>query len=371
MNQTEYQKNAKDMLYLTICAITGKKPEAERIQDLNLETLFQVCQKHILTACTAYALESVGIKDHSFQQAKEKAIRKNILLDAERTNILERLEQEKIWYMPLKGAILKNWYPKLGMRQMSDNDILCDPNARKQVRQIMLDMGFSCEHFETSHDDAYYKPPVCNFEMHHQLFLRTHSEYLYLYYKDIKSKLIKDAGHEYGYHFRPEDFYIYLIAHEYKHFSDGGTGVRSFVDIYVFMKKFQDSMNWDYIKKELNTLHIAEYEYKSRILSEKLFCEEPLSEEETELLNYCIFSGTYGTAAHHVENHLKEKSKIKYLFQRIFPSMQEIKDYWNFFYRHKYLIPFLWIYRVARAVTFKRKAVITEIKELSKSKGGK
>ena len=110
--------------------------------------MFEVCQQHILTACSAYALESAGVQDHDFTQAKEKAIRKNILLDAERVKILKRLESEKIWYMPLKGALLKNLYPKLGMRQMSDNDILCDSNYRARIKTIMLDMGFTCEHYE-------------------------------------------------------------------------------------------------------------------------------------------------------------------------------------------------------------------------------
>ena len=122
MEQAEFRKNAADMIYLTTCAINNEKPKQERIEKLNLPELFEVCQKHILTACVAYALESAGIKDSAFSQAKEKAIRKNILLDTERRTILRRLEEEKIWYMPLKGALLHNWYPKLGMRQMSDND---------------------------------------------------------------------------------------------------------------------------------------------------------------------------------------------------------------------------------------------------------
>ena len=31
-------------------------------------------------------------------------------------------------------------------------------------------------------------------------------------------------GSRYGYHFSDEDFYLYMLAHEYKHFSGSGTG---------------------------------------------------------------------------------------------------------------------------------------------------
>ncbi len=40
-------------------------------------------------------------------QVKKKSIRKNCLLDIERTSILADMEQHGIWYMPLKGSILK------------------------------------------------------------------------------------------------------------------------------------------------------------------------------------------------------------------------------------------------------------------------
>ena len=81
MEQAEYRKNAADMIYLTTCAINNEKPKQERIEKLNLPELFEVCQKHILTACVAYALESAGIKDSAFSQAKEKAI--SLILSAE------------------------------------------------------------------------------------------------------------------------------------------------------------------------------------------------------------------------------------------------------------------------------------------------
>ena len=210
MEKREFRKNAADMIYLTACAINGKKPKQERIDALDLPKLFEVCQKHILTACVAYALESAGVKDYEFTKAAgdrlaaigydekygarplRKAIRKNILLDAERAKILRRLEEEKIWYMPLKGSILKDWYPKLGMRQMSDNDILFDRSKYKTVRDIFIDSGYECGHFGTGNDDVYFKEPVMNFEMHRSLFSSTNKEILFDYYDDIKERLEKE-----------------------------------------------------------------------------------------------------------------------------------------------------------------------------------
>ncbi|MBP0960986.1 MAG: nucleotidyltransferase family protein [Oscillospiraceae bacterium] len=365
MDKNEYRKNALDMIYLTSCALKGEIPEKERTEALDLNALFSVCQKHILTASVAYAIESAGIKDENFTQAKEKAIRKNILLDAERKKILDRLEKEHIWYMPLKGSILKDWYPKLGMRQMSDNDILCDGNFRRQIKDIMTDMGFSCEHYGRGNDDAYHKPPVCNFEMHNELFTVTHAGKLHEYYNDVKERLIKDEGNDFGYHFKDEDFYIYITAHEYKHFVNGGTGVRSLADTYVFLKKRSDTMDWDYIAAETDKLGISEYEKNNSGLAMKLFSGEVLTEKENELLDYHIFSGIYGNVTNSTENNLQSKaggSKLKYIFYRLFPTMDMIQSWYPFFYRHKWLIPVLWIYRPFRGLVLNRSKLIAEFK---------
>ena len=348
MDKATYKNNALSMIELVICSISGEIPSSDFLKTLDFDQLFEVCQNHILTTCTAYALESAGIKNERFSLAKEKSIRKNILFDAERKKILQRLEQENIWYMPLKGAIMKDWYPKLGMRQMSDNDILYDGTYQLRVKEIMLELGFSCEHFEIGKDDAYSKLPVFNFEMHKELFTPEHAGKLYEYYAPIKQKLIQDPAKPFEFHFRKEDFYIYMIAHEYRHYITTGTGVRSLVDVYIFLKKWNDTLDWDYIQTELQSLEISAYEQQSRELAMKLFNRQELTAEEKQHLDYYIFSGVYGTLGNKVEHEIErygKGSKAKYIFRRIFPTMEQIQVKWNFFYRHKWLIPILWIYR--------------------------
>lgn len=367
MEKHEFRKNAADMIYLTACAINNKNPKQERIDNLDLPKLFEVCQKHILTACVAYALESAGIKDNDFTQAKEKAIRKNILLDAERGNILRKLESEKIWYMPLKGSLLHDWYPKLGMRQMADNDILVDSDKMAEVRDIFLNSGYECKKYGRGNHDVYFKQPVLNFEMHSGLFSSTHIGNLYPYFKDVKNKLILDEDREYGYHFSNEDFYLFMMAHEYKHFSGGGTGVRSLVDTYVFLQKFKDSLDWDYLNAEFDKLGIADFECNNRELAMSLLSLKQLTIEDKKLLDYYVMSETYGTLENSVNNRIERDSggsKSKYLWYRLFPPMKVYKVWYPWAYKHKILLPVAWVYRLARGLTTRRKNVSKEIKVL-------
>ena len=371
MEKREFRKNAADMIYLTACAINNKKPKQERIDRLNLPKLFEVCQKHILTACVAYALESAGIKDNDFTQAKEKAIRKNILLDIERRTILRKLEAEKIWYMPLKGSLLHEWYPKLGMRQMADNDILVDSKKMAEVHDIFLDSGYICEHFGQGNHDVYFKKPVLNFEMHSGLFSPTHIGNLYSYFNDVKSKLISDDDCNYGYHFSDEDFYLFIMAHEYKHFKCGGTGVRSLVDTYVYLRKFSDSLDWNYINEELEKLGIADFERDNRELAMKLLSMQQLTDEDKKLLDYYIMSGTYGSVENYVKNGIELHgggSKLKYYWYRFFPPISFVRASVPWAKKSKLLIPAAYIYRFFRGATSSRKAVTKEFKQLRKEK---
>lgn len=373
MNREEYRRNIEEVIYLASCAVNGKTPDAERIKKIDLTELYKAADKHMLTSITAFALESAGVYAPEFTQAKGKAIRKIAAMDIDKQMLFERLEKEKIWYMPLKGVVIKDFYPSFGMRQMSDFDILFDSDYTEEVRTIMSELGFTTEHFGEGNHDVYFKQPVSNFEMHTGLFSPNHKKEIYDYYQNIRERLIKDDSNNYGYHFRNEDLYIYIIAHEYKHFSSSGTGLRSLLDTYVFIKKLGNTLDNDYITAESEKLGISEFEQKNRRLSLRLFGGEELSDEDRQMLEYIIFSGTYGTIENIVKNGVDKygggkKGKVKYLMRRLFMPMDDVKTVYPFFYRHKILLPALFFYRIGKSLTVRRKKARTELDRLRKIK---
>ncbi len=366
MDLKDIRKNAYALIYLTSCGINGKTPDMKKLEGYDLGKIYEVGQKHILTAIAAYALESAGIRDERFEQAKGKAIRKNILLDDDRKKILGRLEQENIWYMPLKGSLLKDLYPRSGMRQMADNDILFDSRYRSRVKEIMLGSGFSCEHYDRGNHDVYFRKPVCNFEMHVSLF-DENKEIFGEYYKNVKENLHKDEDNRFGYHFSDEDFYIYMLSHEYKHYSAGGTGLRSLLDTYVFLKALGKTLDFDYINTETQKLGISDFEHLNRELANKVFMLKELSEEDKKHLDYYIFSGTYGNIENSVKNKLdkiNEKTgkhtKFAYIRNRVFPDMKYITTAVPFVKNNPLLYPAGVVVRLFRAVTTSRKKVRKE-----------
>ena len=217
MDKREYFESVKDVIYLVYCAVNDKIPNRTRTDKMNLENIYKAAEKHLLTSITASALESAGIKNSDFTQAKAKAMRKNAVLDLDRAALFDYFEKAGIWYMPLKGSVLKDYYPKYGMRQMADNDILFDKTYQAEVKSYFEDNGFYTKSYKKGVHDVYMKEPVSNFEMHTALFARSFDSQIFEYYADVKNRLVRDENSNFGYHFTNEDLYLYITAHEYRY----------------------------------------------------------------------------------------------------------------------------------------------------------
>ncbi len=333
-----------NLIYLASCVINGRRPCAD---GMDLDALYRIASHHALTGIIGYALEYAGVEHEAFRQAKAMAIRRAMILNAERKGVLEQLEQAGIWYMPLKGAVLQTYYPQIGMREMTDNDILFDGNRAADVRSIMEQRGFTTVIYDSEHRDEYHKLPICNFEMHRTLFFLSKNERILTYYRNVKARLIKDEGNRCGYHFSDEDFYLYMIAHEQKHYNWGGIGIRSLLDTYVFWNRFQQTLNGELLQQKLEQLGLVEFERRNRELALALFDQKPLTVEQEKMLEYMASSGTHGNKDNVIKNTaLKSGSRIKYAAKRLFLSMDAVKENYPLFYRYKILLPFLPLYRL-------------------------
>ena len=375
-----------EMVYLLTCAVHGTLPEQSEVEQMDLTHLYLMAKNHSLTAIVCMALEASDIfsvcKDaqlvKTWKDGKDKAIRKDLMLDAERKEILSFMEKNGIWYMPLKGILLKEMYPKLGMRQMADNDILYDQQCQKELVKFMTSRGYKPSHIGKGNHDIYKKAPIYNYELHTALYGAAHDKKYQKYYRNVKQRLIKDKDNCFGYHFSQEDFYIYITTHAYKHYNGKGTGLRSLLDIYMFLQQEEGNLNWDYIENELKEFGIMEFERESRELCKKLFSEKPygLTQKEWEIFIYYLDSGTYGTMKNSVEKKLRKYqpdkkpvtsvTKIKYYIRRVIPGMEFYKSHASFVYRHKCLIPFYLVFRLVSGLIRNGKKIGKEIQLVHK-----
>lgn len=374
VDKNRIRKSANDLIYLLSCAFNEEIPSIERCIEMNLADVYHIASMHFLASAAAFALEQVMELPHEFDQAKKKAIRKLSLFEIERSAVLGEFEKAGIGYLPLKGIILGKYYPKTAMREMSDNDILCDPNRIDDVRPIMERRGYSFERFEDSNEDVYEKPPIMVFEIHRTLFTEKNSVVLFEYYKDIGDRLVKNSG--FGYELSDEDFYIYLLSHMYKHYSNKGTGLRSLADIYVFLNKTADTLDREYIDSELEKIKLFDFERMVSSLSKKVFTNDKLTEKEEKMLDYFIFSCVYGNSdiaetnkyLRAMDHDLSDKSKRKYFRSRVFISGEKLEKNYPFVNKHRILYPALVVYRPIKGLIIRPKSIFGEYRKVKKLK---
>ena len=353
MNKTEL-----DIIYLAGCAMNQIVPDRMFIEDMELDKITTVAIHHTISSMISFALESAGVRVEVLAEQKNKAIRKVMLLDNERQRIFRKMDEAGIWYVPLKGVLLKEMYPIYGMRQMADNDILFDKRYGKEVKSIFQASGYMIENFNNGNHDVYQKDPIYNYEMHRTLFDSSFPVFSEYYTQLEKKYLWDNKDVSYARHMDVNDAYVYIVAHIYKHFTLSGTGIRSLMDIYMYNQHCKKQMDREYIREQCKMLGILEYEEKARMIAYKLF-EQPLTDysiltkEEQEYVEYYFTSGTYGTLNQRMQNEIhklelegSKHAEAVYIFRRLFPSVSWFRKHYMILDKCPFLIPFYGIIRL-------------------------
>ena len=390
MIKRENDKTTNIAMELASLSLAGKKLNQIPYSDKDLEAVYEYVKISGISAITFMALENAVdvVDENSFmfewKKMRLNAMRRNLLFDKERSEITNFLEQNGIWYLPLKGSVIKEMYPNPEMREMNDNDILIDQNGRDQAKDFMLSRGYQVKPNDKGvidnkgNSDEFIKDPFFYFELHKFLIEERYSPKQYDYFLSIKDRLIKDTDKEYGYHMSDEDFYLYMICHAHKHFSRNGMGIRFLMDEYVFLKEKGETLDNDYINEKIREFGLEQFDADLRKVSKMAFdedegcLEESLSDSEKALYDSCLGAGVFGNIETRWKNEAYEMNanstdtitKKEYIKNRLFPDENWYRIYHPFVYKHKIVKPFFTIYRLTVLAFRGRKNVKKEMDQV-------
>ena len=354
-----------DKLHYDIIKIIQKRLFNKEVllDDVDLHTCLKLAHDHYLDCIIYEGLESLGYDLSNYKKNYNTLKTKGIVQDAELQSICEALCENEIRYIPLKGSIIKSFYPECYTRQMSDLDILIDEDNLKKVKKIMESLGYNQESNHGNHD-VYFKVPFMNIEFHRNLIDQNYS-LSHFFVNPFKRAICIDT---YRYKFTDEDFYIFMTAHNAKHFKNGGHGLRTIVDEYLYIINHQN-MNYDYINNRLKEMHLSTYEKRIRELSNKIMTDQELNDDETILIDYIFSGSTYGTIENKVASDTLvvdgDIKKTKYVFNRLFPSYKQMKKIFPVLEKMPILLPLLYIVRMFRGL-LNHKHVRNELQAVEK-----
>lgn len=361
----DIRTNEHYLLHLLSCALEDARPQ-EKPDEVSWEEVFRQADRHSVANTACYAVEKLSGKPDAklwkqWKEVRNKAVVKDVTLTTELKSISSLFAENGIRCLPIKGSRLKELYPRTDMRLMADLDILVDEENALRVRELLTADGFVCEHFGTSHHDIYKKYPIINVEIHRSL-MPEQMEGIRDYYEDGFSHANPVPGNAYVYEMAAEEFYAYHIAHLYKHYEASGSGIRSFMDIYLIRKKYRDTWDESKVSDILTELGLADFEREMREMADYWFGAAEASEKCLENERYILASGTYGTIKHSVERQIAKKGRWGYFWSRTFLPYDQMVRIFPVLKTLPVLLPVCWVWRLVAALIFKHDRVMYQLR---------
>lgn len=264
------------------------------LEGMTLKGLYAYQKEQDVTNMSYVALQKLGFSAEQLKEFQDD-YKLNVLREARfelgAQQVFEAFEKAEIPFLPLKGAILKNYYPNPALRTFTDIDIYVGKELEKS-HNVMLGLGYEKNSDCDLNDVPYVKKPSLHIELHKNLFP---DDYDFDGYFDepFKHTDLKD-GYKYYYLYRTDDFFIYVLCHLYKHFTFGGCGLRQYLDIYVMTQKMQ--LDMDYIRSELKSLGMEGFLNTTLKLNRFFFDGEKPDDELIEIAEFVFNNSTFGNA---------------------------------------------------------------------------
>lgn len=351
MNNTE-----KDFIEILSAFVNEREPhigaecDAQKLYELALQQSVSGIVSFLLRK---YGREDILRKDSRLDSAYDKTITRFIRKDIAAQRVFSMLACAQIPHISFKGMVVKDCYPVPELRTFGDVDVILRREDREKSHKLMLDSGYRCEVMDGGVVYAYKKDNEF-YEFHTTLNSeRTKlSEYMSDYWSRTKLK------NEFTYEFEKNFHLCYLISHIEKHVYCSSAGVRLYLDIALYLKKYLSDLDLEKVRGILRECELEKFFDTVLYLchrwfgTEALFKEELTDEQFEKFSVFTLRGGTFGNsqktkgADSEIRRHMTSEGKIsktKIIFRHIFPGYREVRRVYPFFEGKPYLLPFGWV----------------------------
>lgn len=350
------QNETKVLFAIIGSAIHGNKltldeNQKEYIHSI-LPSLLKLSAKHDLIH-----LAVVGLKKNNLIPEESKDIEKHILkaafryeqLKYEYDSLCDLLEKSKIPFLPLKGSIIREYYPEPWMRTSCDVDILLQSEDIERASDILTSSLGYTHHEDGSHDISFFAPSGTHIELHYGLVedgrINDSTQVLQKVWQTASIR----QDFEYFFEMSDEMFYFYHIAHMAKHFQDGGCGIRPFIDLMILDNI--DSADHTKRNELLEQGGLLKFADAARSLSRVWLADEEHNTVTKQMEDYVLNGGLYGNQENLVKLQQQQKGgRFKYLLSKVIIPYEIIKFQYPVLQKHRWLTPIMQVRRWGKLI---------------------
>lgn len=298
----------------------------------------------------------------SFKKSYISAVYLSSLQDFGVEELGEKLAEQGIEYIPVKGYVIKNLYPEPELRTMSDIDILIQEKDRLRADEILKNLGY--ERQGLGSNVWTYKRGMVTFEIHVNLAGKKYwNDVDYIgYFSGLfqKSHPIEDKTER---RLTLEDHFLFLCFHLAKHLCSTGAGIRMILDIALYIKHYDKQMDWQYIWEEADKLQLRDFIENMLFICRSWFHVETAASSKkmdprTQAIfeEYVLSGGVFGfereDSIRRLRKGIREEGsnrslwvKLRALLYLAFPDREHMKDFLPELEDHPALLPAAWVKR--------------------------
>lgn len=346
----DFNTNEGYFLHLLKCGLKTEKPEEPPV-GIDFEAIFELAKKQDVENTVFLSVDQLENKIDSnlyniWQEAYYKRMKYSAFQDMALEELIEAFTKAEIDCMPLKGSVIKNYYPNPDLRSMGDIDFLVREQNRQVVRDIMHNIGYEDDILDDGQVDAFKKGKLTYIEIHYDFSAENHVMHE-IFTIDWDKLIPTETEHLYQMTF--EDLYFFNTGHYVKNMHNKGMGLRGVVDTFVLRNRLTDNQK-QVLNERFAEVNIDEFNSKLVKIADIWFNEVKDDGSLDALQKYLLNKKTYGdykteTILNAVYSE-QTSSNAKYLKDKIFPSADDLYERFDIKRKCFLILPFLWIWRI-------------------------
>ena len=331
-------------------AICGTKLTAEERSNYSaemLQNLLSLSLKHDLPHVLAHGLKQNDLipEDRTdIDQYLLEAVYRLEQMEYEYASICTALEKAEIPFLPLKGSVIREYYPEPWMRTSCDIDILVHSRDLDNAVSYLSENHKYEEKDRSTHDFSLYSPTGIHVELHFDLVEEARANNAINVLQFVWLNAAPHSGSKYWYEMTDPFFYFYHIAHMAKHIETGGCGIRTFLDLWIL--DHMENIDQSARDRLLEQGGLLQFAGMCRKLSRMWFDAGEQEDILLQMQDFILCGGIFGTTENRVAlQQSKMGGRLGYILSRIFIPFAKLKRYYPILEKHPWLMPLMQIRR--------------------------
>lgn len=337
------------LLRMQICGAGMSEMIRKELTPQMLKEVYSLAQQHDMAHIAGQALSELGClcDDEISQRFKKQAmlaVFRHARIEQEHKNICKVLEEIEIPYLPLKGAVLRNYYPEPWMRTSCDIDILVKKNDLDVAADSIVQKLGYVNQGTGDHDVSLFSPNGVHFELHYTAVDQERFPQVQKVLAEIWKHASPEKPYEYRHKLSDEMFYFFHIAHMAKHVENGGCGIKPFLDTWILNHSVSSGKKGrEELLERGGLLTFADAAQK---LTEIWFSGAEADTLSLELEKFVLEGGVYGSMKNNVAvSQAKKGGSLQYLAYKVWLPYDVLKYNYPVLQKYKWLLPLCQIRR--------------------------